>query len=285
MTTCITEKATQKEPSKAYQLVGRQKERTKIKVGHYEIGGEKVAIIAGPCSVESNEQLLSAALAVKEAGATILRGGAFKPRTSPYDFQGLGLPALKMLAEARKITSLPIATEVVDSEDVDLVAEYADILQIGSRNMSAFRLLQKAAKTGKPIILKRGFQATIKEWLLSAEYILAQGNENVILCERGIRTFDSEFTRNTLDLGAVSVLMKETHLPIIVDPSHAAGRADLIYPMSLGALAMGAHGLMIEVHPNPNKALCDGKQSLTPSQFKEVIEGIKPLLATQKRSI
>jgi len=197
----------------------------------------------------------------------------------------LGVEGLRLLAEARELTGLPIVTEVVDSEDVEIVARYADVLQIGSRNMSAFRLLQKAGATGKPILLKRGFQSTIKEWLLSAEYILAQGNEQVILCERGIRTFDNEFTRNTLDLGAVPVLREETHLPVIVDPSHGTGRADLVGPLAMAAVAVGADGLMIEVHPKPEQALCDGRQSITPDAFAALLRDLKPLARAAGRSL
>ena len=262
---------------KAYRLASRESHPadTVVRVGTSTVGDLALAVMAGPCAVESREQALEAALAVKAAGATALRGGAFKPRTSPYDFQGLGEEGLAILAEARALTGLPIVTEVMDSEEVSLVARYADVLQIGARNMSAFHLLQKAALTGKPIVLKRGYQASIREWLMSAEYILAMGNPNVILCERGIRTYDSEFTRNTLDLAAVPVLKAETHLPVIVDPSHGTGRADLVAPLCRAALAVGADGLMIEVHPNPETALCDGKQSLTPVAFGAMMADLR----------
>jgi 3-deoxy-7-phosphoheptulonate synthase len=233
--------------------------------------------MAGPCAVENRDDLLQIARSVRAAGARVLRGGAFKPRTSPYDFQGLGEDALELLAEARDETGLLIVTEVMDSADVELVARYADILQIGSRNMSAFRLLQRAAATGKPILLKRGYQATIREWLLSAEYVLAHGNDRVLLCERGIRSFDAEFTRNTLDLNAVPVLREETHLPIVVDPSHGTGRADLVPTMARGAVAVGADALLIEVHSNPAAALCDGKQSLTTDAFAELMDDLRGL--------
>ncbi|MHB1414460.1 MAG: 3-deoxy-7-phosphoheptulonate synthase [Chloroflexota bacterium] len=264
--------------SKPYRLVSRESHPgdSTVRVGNVVLGGLEVAVLAGPCAIESREQVLAVARAVRAAGASILRGGAFKPRTSPYDFQGLGEAGLEFMAEARAETGLPIVTEVVDSEDVPLVAGYADMLQIGSRNMSAFRLLQKAALTGKPIMLKRGFQASIKEWLLSAEYILAHGNDQVILCERGIRTYDSEFTRNTLDLAAVPVLKAETHLPVIVDPSHGTGRADLVAPMCRAALAAGADGLLIEVHPQPQAALCDGKQSMSADGFANLITQLRP---------
>ncbi len=273
--------------SKPYRLASREAhpENTVVRVGDVAIGGVPLVVMAGPCAVESREQVLAAALAVRRAGATVLRGGAFKPRTSPYDFQGLGEEGLQLLAEARALTGLPIITEVMDSEDVPLVARYADILQIGSRNMSATRLLRKAALTGKPILLKRGFQASIREWLLSAEYILATGNDRVILCERGIRTHDAEFTRNTLDLAAVPVLKQETHLPVIVDPSHATGRADLVAPMCRAALAAGADGLLIEVHPRPQQALCDGKQSLSLEAFSSLMNDLRNLAPASGRLV
>jgi 3-deoxy-7-phosphoheptulonate synthase len=254
-------------------------------VGGILIGGQRLTIIAGPCAVENRDQLLATAVAVKAAGAQILRGGAFKPRTSPYDFQGLGEEGLRLLAEAGAITGMPVITEVTDSEDVDIVAAYADILQIGSRNMSAFRLLQRVAAVGKPVLLKRGFQSTIREWLLSAEYLLAHGNNQVILCERGIRTFDAEHTRNTLDLAAVPVLHAETYLPVIVDPSHATGRADLILPMCRAAIAAGADGVLVEVHHRPQEALCDGKQSLTPEAFAQMMLELEPFARAMGRMI
>jgi 3-deoxy-7-phosphoheptulonate synthase len=266
-------------PARPYRLAyrGARPEGSTVTVADVTFGAGQVVVMAGPCAVESREQLLQTAYAVRAAGARVLRGGAFKPRTSPYDFQGLGLEALALLAEARAETGLLIVTEVMDSGDVDLVAEYADILQIGSRNMSAFRLLQRAAETGKPILLKRGYQATIKEWLLSAEYVLAHGNDRVLLCERGIRTFDAEFTRNTLDLNAVPVLQQETHLPVIVDPSHGTGRADLVAPMARAALALGADGLLIEVHCDPSAALCDGKQSISTEAFATLMDDLRGL--------
>ncbi len=270
-----------------YRLASRAQhpEDTVVRVGGAVFGSRRVVVIAGPCAVESRQQLLETAEAVRAAGATVLRGGAYKPRTSPYDFQGLGEAGLELLAEAGALTGLPIITEVTDSEDVGVVARYADILQIGSRNMSAFRLLRRAADTGKPVMLKRGFQATIKEWLLSAEYVLAQGNPNVILCERGIRTHDSEYTRNTLDLNAVPLLARETHLPVVVDPSHGTGRSDLVATMALGAVAVGADGLMIEVHCRPEEALCDGKQSLSTEQFAHLMAGLRPLAALLGREV
>jgi 3-deoxy-7-phosphoheptulonate synthase len=248
-----------------------------VRVGDVAFGTGEVVVMAGPCAVENRDNLLRTARAVRAAGARVLRGGAFKPRTSPYDFQGLGEEALELLAEARAQTGLLIVTEVTDTSDVDLVAHYADILQIGSRNMSAFRLLQRAAETGLPILLKRGYQATIKEWLLSAEYVLAHGNERVLLCERGIRTFDAEFTRNTLDLNAIPVLQQETHLPIVVDPSHGTGRADLVPTMARAALAVGADSLLVEVHCDPAIALCDGKQSLHTDAFAAMMADLRGL--------
>ncbi len=264
---------------KPYRLASRvdHPEDTVVDVNGLRVGDGDLVVMAGPCAVESREQLLETAIAVKEAGGNVLRGGAFKPRTSPYDFQGLGEEGLCLLAEARDVTGLPIVTEVMDTEDVDLVSAYADILQIGSRNMSAFRLLQRAARTGKPILLKRGFQASVREWLLSAEYILSNGNSRVIMCERGIRTHDSEYTRNTLDLNVVPLLKRETHLPVLVDPSHGTGRADLVGPMSRGAVAVGADGLIIEVHPHPDQALCDGSQSISTAEFASLVPEVRAL--------
>ncbi len=263
----------------AYRLASRvmHPEDSVVWVRDVPVGTRKVVVMAGPCAVESREQLLEAAWAVKEAGGSILRGGAFKPRTSPYDFQGLGEDGLELLAEASEATGLPVITEVTDSEDVELVARYADCLQIGSRNMSAFRLLKRAARSGKPIMLKRGFQATIREWLLAAEYVLAEGNCQVILCERGIRTYDSEYTRNTLDLNAVPVLNQETHLPVVVDPSHGTGRADLVATMARGAVAVGADGLMIEMHPRPSEALTDARQTVGVDEFANLMLSLRPL--------
>ncbi len=273
--------------NRPYALASRaaHPDDTVVEVAGVEIGSRRLAVIAGPCAVEDRTQVLETALAIKEAGASVLRGGAYKPRTSPYDFQGLGQAGLELLAEASAVTGLPIITEVMDTEDIEIVSKHADILQIGSRNMSASRLLQRAALTGKPIMLKRGFQATIREWLLSAEYVLAQGNPNVILCERGIRTHDSEYTRNTLDLNAVPLLSRETHLPVLVDPSHGTGRADLVAIMARGAVAVGADGLMVEVHPDPDRALCDGKQSITTAQFSAMMDELRPLAALFGREV
>ena len=228
--------------------------------------------MAGPCAVESREQLLTTARAVKAAGAQILRGGAFKPRTSPYQFQGLGVEGLRLLAEARLLTDLPVITEVMEPDLVETVAEYADILQIGSRNMQNFPLLLAAGRNsfGRPVMLKRGLSATIDEWLLAAEYIMGAGNPDVILCERGVRSFDTS-TRNLLDLSCVPLLRELTHLPVIVDPSHGTGRRELVPTMSRAGIAAGADGLILEVHPDPNKALCDGKQSITPEQLRSVV--------------
>ena len=238
------------------------------------IGNGTLTIMAGPCSVENREMMLETAEAVAKAGATILRGGAFKPRTSPYSFQGLGIEGLQYLAEAREATGLPIITEVMEPSLVDVVAEHADILQLGTRNMQNYPLLTAVGKAGKPVMLKRGFGATIEEWLMAAEYILSSGNPNVILCERGIRTFET-YTRNTLDLAAVPLLHHLTHLPVIVDPSHATGKRWLIKPMSLAAVAAGADGIMVEVHPRPDEALSDGEQSLSFDQFQSMAEALR----------
>ena len=235
------------------------------------------AVMAGPCSVESEEQVIEIAKAVKAAGATMLRGGAFKPRTSPYDFQGLKAEGIEFLLEAKKETGLPIVTEIMNANHLPLF-EDVDVIQVGARNMQNFELLKELGRTNKPILLKRGLSATIKEWLMSAEYIMAGGNENIILCERGIRSFDSQYTRNVLDLAAIPVLKELTHLPVIVDPSHATGSARLVKPMAMAAAACGAHGLMIEVHNNPKAALCDGAQSLTPEQFAEVMASVNQIL-------
>ncbi len=242
---------------------------SKIKIGNTAIGNGDFAYIAGPCSVESYEQILATAQEVKKAGATLLRGGAYKPRTSPYDFQGLGKEGLRLLAKAGKASGLPVVTEIVQIGDLDFF-EGIDVIQVGARNMQNFPLLKQLGKCNKPILLKRGFANTIRELLLSAEYIMAEGNENVILCERGIRTFETE-TRNTLDISSVPVIKQISHLPIIVDPSHATGSASLILPVSLAAAAAGCDGLMIEVHPDPKTALCDGEESITPEEFKQIV--------------
>ena len=273
--------------SKPYKLASRETSvsPTVITVeGGVEIGGPKLCIMAGPCSVENERQILDTARAVKKAGAQILRGGAFKPRTSPYDFQGLEEEGLKFLAKGRKETGLPVITEVMGPEDVELVAKYADVLQVGARNVQNFSLLKELGQSKKPVLLKRGMSATIKEWLLSAEYILTGGNPDVILCERGIRTFETA-TRNTLDLSAVPVLKGLTHLPVIVDPSHGTGQWQYVAPMALAAIAAGADGLMIEVHPKPEAALSDGGQSLTFKKFQELMDKLRPLAAVVGRTV
>ncbi|MBS3098207.1 3-deoxy-7-phosphoheptulonate synthase [Candidatus Woesearchaeota archaeon] len=271
---------------KPYKLVSREfkKEDTIIKVGNVEIGGKSIIIIAGPCAVESREQIIETAKAVKQAGAKLLRGGAFKPRTSPYSFQGLEDKGLKLLAEAKKATGLPIVTEVMDTRDVAAVEKYSDILQVGARNMQNFELLKEVGKSRKPVLLKRGLSATLKEFLMSAEYIMSEGNHNVILCERGIRTF-CEYSRNTLDLNVVPAIKKLSHLPVFVDPSHGTGKIDLVAPMSKAAIACGADGLIIEVHPNPEKAVSDGDQSLKPKDFADLMRELKPIAKAVGRSI
>ncbi len=247
-----------------------------ITVGNAKIGSGNFGMIAGPCSVESEEQIIEVAMAVKDAGATILRGGAFKPRTSPYAFQGLKDEGIRLLLEAKKATGLPIITEIMTTRTLELF-EDVDIIQVGARNMQNFDLLQELGKTRKPVLLKRGLCNTLQELLMSAEYIMSEGNENIILCERGIRTYET-YTRNTLDLSAIPVLHELTHLPVVVDPSHATGKASLVHSMALAASACGADGLMIEVHNNPSKALCDGAQSLTPDQFKAVSIAVQKVL-------
>ncbi len=251
-----------------------------ITVGNTSVGGNIFAIMAGPCSVESEEQVMEIARKVKAAGATMLRGGAFKPRTSPYDFQGLKADGIELLVRAKKETGLPIVTEIMNANHLSLF-EDVDVIQVGARNMQNFELLKELGRTGKPILLKRGLANTLKELLMSAEYIMAGGNENVILCERGIRTFET-YTRNTLDLSAVPMLQELTHLPVIIDPSHATGVARLVKPMALAAAACGADGLMIEVHNDPAHALCDGAQSLTPDAFSDVMGSVAKVLAAVK---
>ncbi len=272
--------------SKPYKLASKEigKEKSIIKIGNVEIGGDKIAIIAGPCAVETLESITDIAENVKDAGAVILRGGAFKPRTSPYTFQGLGEEGLKFLGEARKRTGLLVVTEVMDPRDLDLVCQYADIIQVGARNMQNFRLLQEVGRVKKPVILKRGLCSTIQEFLMSAEYIMSNGNESVILCERGIRTYETS-TRNTLDLSAIPVLKRLSHLPVIVDPSHAAGVWYYIESLSLAAIAAGADGLMIEVHPMPEKAYSDGAQSLKYDTFSELIGKAKLVANAVNRNI
>mgnify|MGYP002632809402 CR=1 FL=1 len=266
--------------TKPYKLVGRefQKENTIIKVGDAIFGDGSFVVIAGPCAVESEKQILSIAKSVKNAGAKVFRGGAFKPRTSPYSFQGLGKKGLIFLAKVRKETGLPIATEVMDVETFDLVEEYADIIQIGTRNMQNFSLLKRAGNSDKPVLLKRGMSATLQEWLMAAEYIMEQGNTKVILCERGVRTF-VRHSRNTLDLSVVPAVKKESHLPIIVDPSHAAGIRDQVISLAHASAALGADGVMIEVHNHPEEALSDGPQSLYPDQFVTAMEKMKAIHA------
>lgn len=262
-------------PKNALPLVSIEaKRQTIVKVKNIAIGGDEAVVIAGPCSVESREQVVSTALAVRDAGASLLRGGAYKPRTSPYDFQGLGVEGLRLLKEAGEISGLPIVTEVMSEDDVGIVCEYADMLQVGARNMQNFALLRKLSKTNKPILLKRGASATVKEWLSSAEYLLHGGNENVVLCERGIKTFDNSL-RNTLDLAAVALVKEMTHLPVIVDPSHATGKRSLISATAKAAIAVGADGVIVEVHPLPETALSDSAQQLTFHGFAELMENLQ----------
>ncbi len=265
---------------KRYKLVSREahKANSSINVRGTIIGGKKFQVMAGPCSVEDEKQLLTTAHAVKKAGATILRGGAFKPRTSPYEFQGLGEKGLKLLAKARRETGLGIITELLSQDHCELVAEYADILQIGARNAQNFQLLIAAAKTGKPVLLKRGLCMKVEEWLLAGEYVLANENPNLLFCERGIRTFET-YTRNTLDLSMIPIIKQESHCPIVIDPSQGAGRSDLVLSMCKGAVAMGADALLIEVHPNPAEALSDGAQQITLEGFARLMEELKPFIA------
>lgn len=263
-----------------YKLVSREfrREDTVVDVNGVKIGGAHLAVMAGPCAVESREQLLEAAECVKRGGAGFLRGGAFKPRTSPYDFQGLAEEGLKMLREAGDKFDLRVVTEIVNQNDIDLVSKYADVLQVGARNMQNFQLLKEVGRTNKPVLLKRGLSATISEWLNAAEYIASEGNYNIILCERGIRTYET-FTRNTLDLSAVAAVKELSHLPVIVDPSHGTGRWQMVQPMARAAIAAGANGLIIEVHPHPESALSDGDQSLTPENFEATMADVKKLAA------
>jgi 3-deoxy-7-phosphoheptulonate synthase len=261
-----------------YKLASRETKEgnTVIKVGDVEIGGPKCVVMAGPCAVESEEQLMESAYVVKKAGASMLRGGAFKPRTSPYSFQGLGEEGLKILAKAREKTGLPVVTEVMSSSEVELVESYADVLQVGARNTQNFALLKAVGQANKPVLLKRGMMTTLEELLMSAEYILASGNDRVILCERGIRTFETAM-RNTLDISAVPVLKDKTHLPVIVDPSHAIGQWKFVLPLAKAAVAVGADGLLIEVHPDPQQALSDGPQSLKPEKFHKLMDEIESI--------
>ena len=263
------------ESNKTLPLVSREmEEQTIVWIKDVPIGGDEAVVIAGPCSVESREQTISTAFAVKQSGAMLLRGGAYKPRTSPYDFQGLGLEALKILREAGDLTGLPVVTEVMSEEDVQLVADYADMLQVGARNMQNFALLRKLSKAKRPVLLKRGASATVKEWLSAAEYLLHGGNERIVLCERGIKTFDNSL-RNTLDLASVALIKEMTHLPVIVDPSHATGKRSLISATAKAALAIGADGVIVEVHPQPEIALSDKEQQLTFQGFAEMMRNLQ----------
>jgi len=271
---------------KPYKLVSREfhPENTVVQVGPVEIGGQDFAVIAGPCAVENEEQVVAAAKVAREEGAVILRGGAFKPRTSPYSFQGLGEEGLKLLARARDMTGLPLVTEVVDVRQVVVVANYVDVLQIGARNMQNFFLLREVGMQQKPVLLKRGMSSTVEELLMAAEYIVRGGNTNVILCERGIRTFETA-TRNTLDLSSVPLVKSLSHLPIIVDPCHATGKRELIPALTKGALAVGADGVMVEIHPDPQAALCDGPQSLDFEQFRAMMDELKTVAPSLGRRI
>ncbi len=272
--------------SSPYKLASREfkKEDTQISIGPLKIGGRRIVVIAGPCAVESREQILETAQMVKESGAVILRGGAYKPRSSPYAFQGLGEKALKYLKEASLATGMPVITEVMATETIDMVKEYADILQVGARNMYNFDLLKRVGAAGKPVMLKRGLSATIQEFLMSAEYLMVHGAENIILCERGIRTFET-YTRNTLDLSAIPIVKKLSHLPIFVDPSHGTGIRNKVPPMALASIAAGAHGILVEVHPDPEKALSDGPQSLYPQQFEKLMRDIEALAPVLEKEI
>ncbi len=269
-----------------YKIVSREfkKENTLIRVNGVSIGGKKIVIMAGPCSIEGREMLMAIGKSVKSSGAAILRGGAYKPRTSPYSFQGMGKEGLELLKEAKHLLKMPVVTEIMDTKDIDLISDYTDIFQVGARNMQNFSLLKELGSTNKPILLKRGLSATIKELLMSAEYIASKGNDKIILCERGIRTFETE-TRNTLDLNAIPVIKKLTHLPIIVDPSHGTGRRDIVATMSMAAIAAGADGIIVEVHQQPEKALSDGEQSLKPDEFKQMVKAIDRIARAIGRAI
>jgi len=271
--------------SAPYKFVSKEfkKDRTQVTVDGHEIGGDEFIMMAGPCSVESERQIMDTAEGVRKAGALILRGGAFKPRTSPYDFQGMELEGLKLLRKAKEATRLAIITEVMSDSDVELVAEYADIMQVGARNMQNFALLKSLGKCGRPVLLKRGMSSTIKELLMSAEYLVAHGNSSVLLCERGIRTFETA-TRNTCDIAAVPVLNEMTHLPVILDPSHATGKRSLVPAVARAGVAIGADGLIVEVHPNPEKAVSDGAQSLTLDQFRTMMTQLKPYIDLWKQA-
>ena len=269
-----------------YKVVSREfkKENTLIRVNGVTIGGRRIVIMAGPCSIEGREMLMQIGRCVKSSGASVLRGGAYKPRTSPYSFQGMGREGLEILKEAKHILKMPVVTEVMDTRDIGLITDYTDIFQVGARNMQNFSLLKELGSTNRPILLKRGLSATVKELLMSAEYIASKGNDKIILCERGIRTFETE-TRNTLDLNAIPVLKKLTHLPVIVDPSHGTGRRDIVATMSLAAIAAGADGIIVEVHQQPEKALSDGEQSLKPDEFKRMVRDIDRVAKAIGRTI
>ncbi len=271
---------------KPYKLASREfaARDSVVSCGGVKVGGKRIVVMAGPCAVESEEQLMEAAAAVKKAGATILRGGAFKPRTSPFSFQGMQKKGLELLVKVKEKVKMPVVTEVVDPKDIKLVCEYADMLQIGSRNMQNYALLTNAGKGNCPVVLKRGFSCTITEWLLAADYLLAEGNNQIVLCERGIRTFEDSI-RFSLDISAIPVIKKSSHLPLIVDPSHAAGHYSLVPAIAKAAVAAGADGLLIEVHPNPKEALVDGLQSLSVSNFEKLMEELKPIAESVGRSI
>jgi 3-deoxy-7-phosphoheptulonate synthase len=269
-----------------YKLAAREfkPENSRVSIGGVEVGGDRVVVMAGPCAVESEEQLMTAAKAVKAAGASVLRGGAFKPRTSPFSFQGLERAGLDLLAKARNELGMPVITEVVDSQAVEMVAASADVLQVGSRNMQNFSLLTQVGRSHRPVVLKRGYSCTVTEWLTAADYVLAEGNDQIILCERGIRTFEDS-TRFSMDISSLPVIKKASHLPILVDPSHAAGHYSLVPALALAAIAAGADGLLIEVHPNPKEALVDGLQSLTPSDFTRLMEELRAIAEAVGRSL
>ncbi|MCL5935232.1 MAG: 3-deoxy-7-phosphoheptulonate synthase [Firmicutes bacterium] len=271
---------------KPFKLASREvkEDNTVIQIKDVTIGGKELAVIAGPCAVESREQLLEAARAASAAGARLLRGGAFKPRTSPYSFQGMEEQGLKLLAEASELTGMVTVSEVIDEESLAAALDYIDVLQIGARNMQNFRLLKAAGKSGKPVLLKRGLSATVEEWLMAAEYVMSEGNPHVILCERGIRTFES-YTRNTLDISAVPLVKGLSHLPVVVDPSHATGKRELVLPMAMAAVAAGADGLLVEMHPDPARALCDGPQSLNPREFSHLMERIEPIAGAVGKTV
>lgn len=271
--------------SEPYKLANRKfhADDTVVRVGETAIGGGAFAVIAGPCSIESEKQMIEVATRVKQAGATMLRGGAFKPRTSPYAFQGMGRDGIQLLLSAKKATGLPVVTELMSTADLDAFQD-VDVIQVGARNMQNFDMLKELGRCQKPILLKRGLSATVEEWLMSAEYIMAGGNVNVILCERGIRTFEKE-TRNTLDLSAVPLVKRNSHLPVVVDPSHATGKRDLVLPLAKAAVVCGADGLMVEVHNDPASALCDGPQSLTPDQFDQMMKVISPLCEMENKRL